>query len=573
MKDYNEMAKAVFERRDEYFAARKRKQAMFYKACIPMCALVLVTMVGLLLWNFKTPDLQVAPPEYNKYKDHTVTETENITGTTNNGSVPMGSEGTTPVPPQSEGNSTEQHSQQVSQTNPRPTEQSSQNIPQPTSPIYTPPTKPPTSSDDTNSGDAPATSVPDSTGGNEGDWAEPTDYPHWPVPTDAPVTEAPTAEPTTPRPPFPNDSPTWGGPETESPTTRPNVAPTEPPLEEPTEEPTGPLEVTLNNTTYTAQRGDVVTYTAELQVDKRFQMLTADLEFTGNKLQMIVPAAFANEDYSECAPNMPTAVFMTGKNSIHISALGMFNKIDFCQQKVMLTVDFIVEGSGTTDIDLVISLLQIDEGLYYYQDDQLLKADVVVLKEYLTVTPADEFDTQKPEKPPVQEDETSDFKYPDESTDGDLLMYADGRVYAADIGQKVTCVVELEADRRFESIHVILEYGKDMLELVVPHTDEEDPYAQAITAPNVFDALINYNTFMTPRENDAVSLVGCKVSKYDFRKRKVLLQLEFVVENGGEVDINLFVETMSINGYDVYFELGKPVITEGIKFYTYVDVE
>lgn len=569
MKDYNEMAKAVFERRDEYLAARKRKQAMFYKACVPMCALVLVTMVGLLLWNFKTPDLQIAPPEYNKYKDHTVTENDNTTGVTNDGSVPVGSEGTTPVPPQSEVNSTDQNSPI------KPSEQVSQENIQPTSPIYTPPTKHPTSSDDTNSGDTPATSVPDPTGGNEGDWDEPSDYPQWPDPTEGDNGDCtqPTY-PSNPRPPFPNDSPTWGEPETESPTTRPNVAPTEPPLEEPTEERTGPLEVTLNNTTYTAQRGDVVTYTAELKVDKRFQMLTADLEFTGNKLQMIVPAAFANEDYSECAPNMPTAVFMTGKNSIHISAIGMFNKIDFCQQKVMLTVDFIVEGSGTADIDLVISLLQIDEGLDYYQDDQLLKADVVVLKEYLTVTPAEEINTQKPEiTPPAEEDNTSDFAYPEESTDGDLLMYADGRVYAADIGQKVTCIVELEADRRFENIHVVLEYGKDTLELVVPYTDEEDPYAQATTAPNVFDALLNYNTFITPRENDAVSLVGCKVSKYDFRKRKVLLQLDFIVEKGGEVDINLFVETMSINGYDVYFELGKPVITEGIKFYTYVVVE
>ena len=572
MKDYNEMAKAVFERRDEYLAARKRKQAMFYKACVPMCALVLVTMVGLLLWNFKTPDLQVAPPEYNKYKDHTVTENDNTTGVTNDGSVPVGSEGTTPVPPQSEGNSTEQNSPI------KPSEQVSQENIQPTSPIYTPQTKPPTSSDDTNSGDTPATSVPEPTGGNEGDWDEPSDYPQWPDPTEGDNGDwtGPTY-PSSPRPPSISGDPSVEEPP-EEPTAEPTDSPyieepTEEPTEAPTEDPTGPLEVTLNDTTYTAQRGDMVTYTAELQVDKRFQMLTADLEFTGNKLQMIVPAAFANEDYSECAPNMPTAVFMTGKNSIHISAIGMFNKIDFMDQKVMLTVDFIVEGSGTADIDLVIYLLQIDEGLYYYQDDQLLKADVVVLKEYLTVTPADEFDTQKPEKPPVQEDETSDFKYPEESTDGDLLMYADGRVYAADIGQKVTCIVELEADRRFENIHVELEYGKDMLELVVPYTDEEDPYAQATTAPNVFDALINYNTFITPRENDAVSLVGCKVSKYDFRKRKVLLQLDFIVEKGGEVDINLFVETMSINGYDVYFELGKPVITEGIKFYTYVVVE
>ena len=567
MKDYNEMAKAVFERRDEYLAVRKKKQAMFFKACVPLCSLVLVSLMGLLLWSFRTPVVQVTPPEYTKYNGSGNSETENTDNNNTDFTYDYTAESDYVTDTEGTG-ATNPTKPQTPQTKPDNTEQSSQQSPSvsPETPEEKPTDRPPSSH-------FPATNpnTPGASGGSSND--VPSGDSSVVDPSQPPTTPMPTEAPTIPRPPFPNDSPTWGEPETESPTTRPNVAPTEPPLEEPTEEPTGPLEVTLNNTAYTAQRGDVVTYTAELQVDKRFQVLTADLEFTGDKLQLIVPEAFANEDYSKYVPNMPTAVLMTGKNSIRISALGMFNKIDFLEQKVMLTADFIVEGSGTTDIDLVISLLQIDEGLYYYQDDQLLKADVVVLKEYLTVTPADEFDTQKPEKPPVQEDETSDFKYPDESTDGDLLMYADGRVYAADIGQKVTCVVELEADRRFESIHVILEYGKDMLELVVPHTDEEDPYAQAITAPNVFDALINYNTFMTPRENDAVSLVGCKVSKYDFRKRKVLLQLDFIVEKGGEVDINLLVETMSINDYDVYFELGKPVITEGIKFYTYVIVE
>ena len=99
MKDYNEMAKAVFERRDEYFAERQRKQAMLFRAGLPICSLVLVTMMGLLLWNSNTPVLETKPSEYNTYKEHTTTEAENTNNTDNtfnqNGeTLPVNTDGT-----------------------------------------------------------------------------------------------------------------------------------------------------------------------------------------------------------------------------------------------------------------------------------------------------------------------------------------------------------------------------------------------------------------------------------------------------------------------------------------------
>lgn len=61
MKDYNEMAKAVFERRDEYVATRKKQRTMLLKAGVPLCSLVLVCLVGLAFWLKKLPDLPVVP--------------------------------------------------------------------------------------------------------------------------------------------------------------------------------------------------------------------------------------------------------------------------------------------------------------------------------------------------------------------------------------------------------------------------------------------------------------------------------------------------------------------------------
>ena len=54
MKDYNEMAKAVFERRDEYLAEKKRKRAMLLKAGVPVCSLLLVSLLGVTIWMTKT---------------------------------------------------------------------------------------------------------------------------------------------------------------------------------------------------------------------------------------------------------------------------------------------------------------------------------------------------------------------------------------------------------------------------------------------------------------------------------------------------------------------------------------
>ena len=285
MKDYNEMAKAVFERRDEYLATRKKNQALFFKACVPVCSLVLVTMMGLLLWNSNTPVLEPTPPEYSKYNEHTATETESTNNTDNTFSansetLPVNTDGTSST------------NSQLPQTNPRPTEQSSQNIPQPTAPIYTPQTKPPTSSDDTNSGDAPATSVPDSTGGNEGDWAEPSDYPHWPDPTDAPVTETPTAEPTTPRPPSIAGDPSVEAP-TEEPTAEPTEAPTRVPIEVPTESPAVGAEertrtVCVDDKEYVAQVGQSVIYTVELEAERRFENIHVELEYGKGMLEFVV---------------------------------------------------------------------------------------------------------------------------------------------------------------------------------------------------------------------------------------------------------------------------------------------
>lgn len=572
MKDYNEMAKAVFERRDEYLAEKKRKRAMLLKAGVPVCSLMLVSLLGVTIWMAKMPEIPTKPVGEKPNSTQNATEPAGLENDLTN-YVPATQETVIAKPSQGVQSSAPDNTQGGAE-NPvaKPTKPSVGDIPQ------TNATKP--------QGDSPATSVK----------PLPTDGVNVTVPgvpSTMPCTNAGSEIPELPtegddpyipqytQPPCTTCAPTEAYPMS----TEPVIPATTPPTTEaPTEPPTGPLEIKVADKTYTAQMGDMVTYTVELEAEEKFEDIQMSIGFNKKYLNAIVPKDEDGEvDYADNVPNMASAHVIFREDRVGMNAVRL-KKFDFSNKKVLMTVDFMVTNSGQTEINRQMQEMTIyTNGVYVngYTDSRSYftggKAEVtegIEFTEYLTITPASEIIppeiTEKPTEP------TSPFVYPEESTDGELLVYADDRVYAADVGQRITYIVELEAEEKFEGFQMKLLYDRNMLDILPPDNNATDVVAEEITLPNAPGTLVNYDEFdASGRYGDTGHLIatGSLLRKYDFRARKVFLQIDFIVKKPGEIELDLLIEEMSIDGTRYYFDYQKgQVITEGINIYQYVIV-
>lgn len=574
MKDYNEMAKAVFERRDEYTATRKKQRAMFLKTSIPLCSLVLVCLVGLTFWLNKLPDLPVAPTK------PTVNTTESTNAEISN---PENTDSTQYIP----------------QTNTKPVE-----ITPGIDPTEPKPSKPSGSAGvvpEPDTSDKPSV-VPPHTDATS--MLDPTEFPNVDVTTPAiPGTSVPPTKPVTPQAtppvveptvpivtnyPLPTDS--WCPPAPTEPwcptPTDSVVMPTEPcePSEtnptEPTEAPTGPLTINVGGKQYTAQVGDMVTYTAELYVKDYFESFMAGVLYD-SKLEVVEVVNPREEDPAPVHyPNLTGGSELLNyhrdryaEKEICVVA-SKISGYKFKEPKVLFTFDFIVKRAGETKIALNIEDLTAKGGEpYYFSGGRQLIFEGINTEEYLTITPASEVVIPTSPKEEEVEETVPPFTYPDESFDSEAQIICDDRTYSADVGQRVTYVVELEAQEKFEYIQAMVKFG-DGLEAYEP-IETEDLYKEAISMPNLNGAaFINFRA--NHMENDqSIPVVKMNAStnvKFDFRRRKVLMQIDFIVAESGEYNIDLIIEEMYISGAKYYFNRGEQVTFDGIEIYEYIIV-
>jgi len=348
MKDYKEMAQKVFERRDEYLAAQKRKKLMIYKACVPVCALVLVTLSSLLLWQEKLPELPVKDPdptivqnqnsgnnseENNTFDSFTgyISNQDNSAGEISAVQTESGERDHIQVP-----------TEKVPQTDvQRPHED------KPASPENDKPVKPLDKPGDSSEQNKPPGMIVTPQTGTKP--TEDTDNAVPETPLDPPFPNDPWAPPCSPEPPtFEGDSSAPPVP----PTTESTV-PMEP-------EYTGPLKITVGDETVTAQVGDKITYTVELQAAERFENIQLSLFYDSNFLNLLVPQnAFAN-GFADTAPNMPSGVCVGyNHNVFKINASDIY-KYDFRQKKVLFTVEFIVKKPGEVLWDFKVEEMSIE---------------------------------------------------------------------------------------------------------------------------------------------------------------------------------------------------------------------
>ena len=326
MKDYNEMAKAVFARRDEYLAEKKRKRAMLLKAGVPVCSLLLVSLVGISIWMAKLPEIPTSTPVDKPTSSRT--ETEPDTSRDDNAVLmPEVTDDVTAKP--SQGN--------VNKPIAKPTEPDSGDAPQ------TGGTKPQVNVPPTSAKPKPTESVNDTVPGVV---TTPTEGVEPEAPVPPPTTQTATCSPTDAFP-LPQD------------TIPPILQPTVPPTTvAPTQPPTGPVKIKVADKTYTAQTGDKVTYTIEMQAEEKFEDIQMRIKFDGDYLQFVAPSNI-REDASAIAPNLKDVIGGYSYRHVGVNAVNL-SKFDFRNRKVLVQVEFIVKRGGYTTIDFEMQEMTIE---------------------------------------------------------------------------------------------------------------------------------------------------------------------------------------------------------------------
>ena len=570
MKDYNEMAEAVFRRRDEFVAARKKRNGIIVRTGASLCALLVVAVVGISVWK-ALPEIPVVPPTE---PETTVTEQTYTTGTNE-------AEDTKPQIDVTESDkNTDPVEKPTDNTKPEGNKKPDKNETTGNEEVTLP--QDPTETQKPDAGDTPSAGFPtvtlpqDPTEATEnGDIVEDTTAPsHGLDPTEATLPEwtmTPETVPCTTASPMETVAPeTTSACEVDPDCTLPYA--TEPLPES--------LFIECDGKTYEAQVGDMVTLTVELQADEKISdawinviydhyqdMLKAvklqDYGFTQLNLRK---THFPNVDEKAITfEYIEDTQTIDGNVKVNIDFSDKYGaSMDFVEKKVFCTFSFMVMKPGNTKIELVRENLQATDGDRYFYYDKLVNHGAEFTS-YLTVVPAEEIQIPTPPERVVPED----FTYPEESAEGDLIINCDGRKYSADIGDIITFVTELEAEVLFENIHIILDYPEENLTFNTPKKSKEvfpNMHGQVITN------YVGFDVYGDRVGNYAVVMVASDIDEgYDFTKRKILAQLEFEVKKAGEIDLDLYFRDMTkYYMEDAYFERGNQRSFEDIQILQYI---
>lgn len=367
------MADAVFRRRDEYVAARRKRNGIIMKTGASVCALLLVSVVGISVWR-ALPDIPSVKPT-----DPTVTASESTQSPTASQQILVSTEQEKTDTKTDIGTVNGQTDNTEESTLP----------PDPTEPATEVPSTPV---------DKPQTNVKDPTE-STGDSDKPAGEDGLTTPTEEPTADR---HPVTNEPTSATDGPADAPPEvdpteapvdpTEAPVdpTEAPVDPTEVPTEEATENPTvaeppmTELYIECNGETVVAEAGDVVTVTVELQADKLLGYMSVLLKYDNyaGYLKIVNDAGLtAYEKNALHVPNIdPDFCYVNysfnknGYKGIKVVADGEHADYDFSEKKVFFTFSFEVAKTGCTQVELEIDNIKGADGTVYYSNGNVVTA-------------------------------------------------------------------------------------------------------------------------------------------------------------------------------------------------------
>ena len=554
MRDYNEIAQNVFRRRDEFVMAQKKKIGIMLKAGVPVCSLLLVSLVGAALWQGgRLPEVAVdTKPAHTLLVQETTGEeaaTEMFIEATDatdpvEDSYNVGNDNTSQsthgVSNSGSGNSTSADKPDNSPSN----KPSDNNAVGGTTGGDRPATGGDSSSDDYRDPQGSATTPaednaePPIEGGNESDVPMATAPPMHDDPEETLAVEATTAC-------------VAGEPEDEDFQEKPVV----------TKPASGLVEITLDGKSYDVQTGDKITVVTKLQTegfvrsaDARFYYPADTLEFVDLKDYGFTEHQLREVHFPEisgASTYISNPEPFNGERNVGASLALNTGGVSFEKETVLVVFDYIVKRTGTGEI----------KPEFYFEFESGYQNAEYTIDVELLITPASEVVVPTP---PDVENNTQDepFTYPEESHDGDLVINCGDRVYSANIGDTVTCVVEVEACELFEDIQLELRYGDGSLEFVKPDKSREN-------FPEMHGYAVGYLTHL-----NKVRFIANDIYGFDFTKRKVLLTLDFVVVKGGEIDIELEIEEMNLYPTSDAVFAGSTLVREDIiNIYEYVVVK
>ncbi len=132
------------------------------------------------------------------------------------------------------------------------------------------------------------------------------------------------------------------------------------------------LEITAGNEVITANQGDVIKYTVFLKADKAFEDVQTALNFDSSKLRLTATDNMEADALKSC-PNLTDVSY----NSQYEGYVGInctnLDGYDFTEEKVFLSLEFTVIGTGVTSIDFIpqdMTMKGGEESYYFLSEKQ-----------------------------------------------------------------------------------------------------------------------------------------------------------------------------------------------------------
>lgn len=130
-----------------------------------------------------------------------------------------------------------------------------------------------------------------------------------------------------------------------------------------------------------ANVGDIVSYSVYLTSNEALEDLQAALNYNSDKLSLVKVSEEVKSNY----PNLTEAVFNGDLPGVATLNGTDYNGCDFTEEKLLLTLDFEVTGTGSTSLEFIPQEMTSLSGGAYYNFSQKI-SDGALLRETLTVT-------------------------------------------------------------------------------------------------------------------------------------------------------------------------------------------
>ncbi len=148
------------------------------------------------------------------------------------------------------------------------------------------------------------------------------------------------------------------------------------------------LKVNFGGGSVIAEVGDTLAYSVFLTADKLFEDIQSILSYNSNKLSLVKPASTDLEAAENC-PNISDVIYNSEHEGAVAANASNVNCYDFTEEKLLLTLDFMVIEGGETALEFTVQEMTAADGTAYFAYSNKASEGAKV-RETLDVIPAQE---------------------------------------------------------------------------------------------------------------------------------------------------------------------------------------